>query len=275
MNSQKKIVIYNAIAFASVAFLYVVTRFHPRIESDTAAVQRNFTLYKEDSNQQNDTLRDVSKSESVTIPTPYEVIRYPNSSKTSFIVLYHGSQGSTWFVETLSEYRGICILGNELIDRVKDKYRRLAFIEQATQAPNDQLSFSGWKTSMFNLATEPTSPMDAKLFGKCSGIETVLGYKARLSFEEMKYVLSNDVQSRLGIKVIVLSRNPVKQAVSAYRRDYEHHDQRIFNMLVHQAEDHCLDRSPSNPYCKEKADELLAAKRFQSSIDFGAFEVNI
>jgi hypothetical protein len=44
---------------------------------------------------------------------------------SSFIILYTGSQGSTWLVETLSEYNGVCIAGNELIDRVKVSKKRL------------------------------------------------------------------------------------------------------------------------------------------------------
>ena len=102
---------------------------------------------------------------------------------------------------------------------------------------------------MFDLATELSSPMDRRMFDKCNGSEVAVGYKARFSFEEMKYVFSDDVQSRLGIKVIILSRNPVKQALSAFRRDFEHHDQRNFNMLLHAAEHSCKNKSLTDAIC--------------------------
>lgn len=151
-------------------------------------------------------------------PQPKHRIKHKKSldeeiqiKKTALIVLYHGSQGSTWFMEALSEYTGVCILGNELIDRIVDDSKRFDFIEQAAQAPRDSDAFKIWKRSMFAHTTETPSKFDVRLFDKCDGTESVFGFKARLNFGEMKFIFAPEMQAKYNIKIIILSRNPVKQ----------------------------------------------------------------
>jgi hypothetical protein len=51
---------------------------------------------------------------------------YPSvtSLPTSYVVLYDGSQGSTWFMKIINDYIDTCNIGNELIDRILDKQKR-------------------------------------------------------------------------------------------------------------------------------------------------------
>lgn len=204
------------------------------------------------------------------------ITKFPQTQITPFIALYHGSQGSTWFVEALSELNGVCVVGNELIDRVTELDDRMNFIERATQPPKGNMSaFENWEMGIKKLASQDPSPYDIKFMAKCFGNETAFGYKARLSFEEMRYVFSDDVQSRLHIKIIILSRNPVKQSLSAYRRDFEHHDQRVINGLAQSVDNRCRDRDPSNPYCADKVREYEKAKSYTSTIDFVKFKFEL
>lgn len=200
-----------------------------------------------------------------------EVTRYQSSPITPFIALYHGSQGSTWFVEALSELNGVCLLGNELIDRVTQGNNRLTFIETATQPPQkNKIAFEAWKQQIVLLASENPSPYDGRYLSNCWGNETVFGYKARLNFQEMRYIFSDDVQSRLGIKIFILSRNPIKQSLSAYRRDFEHHDQRVVNFLASVVDAKCA-RNKNSPFCIDKIREYENAKAHISTIDFAKY----
>lgn len=191
--------------------------------------------------------------------------KFSRSTIIPFVIFYQGSQGSTWLLEALSEYRGVCILGNELIDRIKDNDKKIAFIEHATQKPEENSGFKSWKQSLVDLTAEKPSEFDHVIMDKCRGEEFAYGYKARLTIEEMKYVLNKDTQLRLDIRVIILSRNPVKQSLSAYRRNFEAHDQRKVNFLKLQMEESCRDHSKREPVCKEKIDAFEAAKNHKST----------
>lgn len=196
-----------------------------------------------------------------------------------FLILYHGSQGSTWFVQEFSEYEGICMVGNELIDRVDDPNNRISFIENAASSfPTNFQTMIEWKHKLFNLASQSPSVYDIKIFGKCNGLELAYGYKARLSPGEIKFVLSPLTQNSLRIKVIVVSRNPVKQALSEYRRNNEKHDQRHINDLIHEVKRFCGDNlSVSNEMdinseCKERVTKLEEAKNFKSYVQPDQFK---
>ena len=139
-----------------------------------------------------------------------------------FLIVYHGSQGSTWFVQSLSEYKSICIIGNELIDRVKGSSKRIKFIDKAAHPPpsGDRKFLLNWRQDLFQLATENPSPYDIKMFAKCQGSELAYGYKARLTLDELKWILMSNEFKSLGVKVIFLNRNPVKQGESVYIKRY-------------------------------------------------------
>ena len=110
----------------------------------------------------------------------YDAIAGIKRNVTSFVILYTGSQGSSWFVESLSEYKGVCVIGNELIDRVTVDHQRFNFIDSATRSPRNPLdttAFLEWKKLIYAQATEQPSKFDKAIFGKCNGTETVFGYK--------------------------------------------------------------------------------------------------
>lgn len=156
---------------------------------------------------------------------------------SNFVVLYFGSQGSSWFAETLSNMKDVCVIGNELIDRVKGWENRTNFMNTAVHVPDHNIAdFEEWRNRLFSLASEPPSDLDKHSFGKCTGHELSFGYKARLSLEEIQFIASPPQLNDFNTKIVVLNRNPVTQALSAYRRDVDHHDQRRINgMISHMA----------------------------------------
>lgn len=130
-------------------------------------------------------------------------------SVNSFVIVFQGSQGSSYLIEMMAQLRDICIigyepLGNDSGPNVMNHLRSLLY-------PGN-MSFSAYKRKNEKLIDSPEH------LNKCSGEETIYGIKARLKPLQMHTIITSPSYSKT--KVIVLKRNMVKQAVGTYRRKH-------------------------------------------------------
>lgn len=132
-----------------------------------------------------------------------------NQAIESFVIVFQGSQGSSFLIEMLAQLQDICIVGYEPLGEVSGdtaikKLKRLLY-------PGN-FSFNKYKSNIEKLVDS------REHFDKCNGNELIYGLKARLSAYTLRALLNSPSFSHT--KFIILQRNMIKQAVGTYRRKH-------------------------------------------------------
>ena len=137
-------------------------------------------------------------------------IYHPSATSiSSFVIVFQGSQGSSYLIEMLSQLRDVCILGYEPLGEASmgassTKLHRLLY------PGNSSLHVHLSKVGSLLDSHEHTS--------KCNGRETTYGLKARLNPATVSQLVKMPSFSQT--KFLILRRNMLKQAVGTYRRKY-------------------------------------------------------
>jgi hypothetical protein len=130
-----------------------------------------------------------------------------SESIESFVIVFQGSQGSSFLIEMLAQLQDICIIGYEPLGEANSD-RSTNLLKKFLYPGNS--SFEQYKSAISGLIDS------REHFDKCNGKETIYGIKARLSPFRLNSIMKSPAFSKT--KFIVLERNMVKQAVGTYRR---------------------------------------------------------